>query len=72
MAVPLRGLRSLRRELRQRFHGLEQRLGLQHHAFAAAERAIVHGAMAVMREVAQIVHARLRSGAASRARRTMP
>src|SRR5712692_1399315 len=35
---------------------LEQRLGLQHHSFAAAKRTVVHGAVAVAREPAQIVH----------------
>src|ERR1017187_6002916 len=41
----------------QRFHCLGQRPGLQHHAFASAERTIVDGAMPVMRKVAQVVHA---------------
>ncbi len=41
----------------QRFYCFEQRLRFQHHTFAAAERAVVHGAMAVVRVCAQIVHA---------------
>jgi hypothetical protein len=41
---------------RKRFDGLEQRLGFQQHAFAAAERAVIDGAMAVVREGAQVVH----------------
>ena len=61
--------RSMRAE--QRFDGLEQRLRFQHHAFAAAERAVVHGAMAIVREGAQVVHAHVHQSA-SRARRTMP
>ena len=43
----------------ERGQGLGQRLGLQHHAFAAAEGAVVDGAMAVVGEVAQIVDAHL-------------
>ncbi len=41
----------------QRFDGFEQRLGLEHHALAAAKRAIVDGAMAVVSERAQVLHA---------------
>src|SRR5882762_1068235 len=41
----------------QRFDSFEQRLWFQHHAFAAAERAVVHGAMAVVRVFTQVVHA---------------
>ncbi len=41
----------------QRSQRFRKRLGLQHHAFAAAKGAVVHGAMPVMREGAQIVHA---------------
>ncbi len=40
----------------QRLHALEQRLRLEHHAFAPAERTIVHRAMLVGGEVPQIVH----------------
>ncbi len=42
---------SWRSVAQHRLDGFEQRLGLEHHAFAAAERAIVHGAMAVVREL---------------------
>jgi hypothetical protein len=41
----------------QRFHRLEQRLGFQYHAFAAAERAVIDCAMPVVREGAQVMHA---------------
>jgi hypothetical protein len=41
----------------QRFDGLKQRLRFQDHAFAAAKRAVVNGAMAVVRVCAQVVHA---------------
>ena len=41
----------------QRFDGIEKRLWFQDHAFAAAERAVVHGAMAVVRVFTQVVHA---------------
>ena len=37
------------------FHGVEDGRGLEQHAFAAAERAIVDGAMAVVRPVAKVV-----------------
>src|SRR5207245_3661038 len=40
----------------QSLGSFEQRLGLQHHSFAAAKRTVVHGAVAVTRESAQIVH----------------
>jgi len=43
----------------QGFHGLEQRLGFQHHAFAAAEWAVIDGTMAVVREGAQVVRAHI-------------
>ena len=41
------------------FHGLENRLGLEHHALAAAERTVVHGPVAVGSPVAQVVDADL-------------
>ena len=41
----------------QRFDGIEKRLRFQDHPFAAAERAVVHGAMAVVRIFTQVVHA---------------
>jgi hypothetical protein len=37
--------------------GGEERLGLKHHAFTAAEGAVVHGAVAVVRERAEVVDA---------------
>src|SRR5262249_9477070 len=40
-----------------RFHRAEHRLGLEHHAFAAAARPIVHRLMAVAGPIAQIVKA---------------
>ncbi len=40
-------------------HGLKHRLRLEHHALAAAERAIVHGLVAVVSELPQIVHANI-------------
>ena len=40
---------------KQRFHGIENRLWLHHHAFTATKRTIVHGAMAIMREIPQIM-----------------
>jgi hypothetical protein len=39
----------------QRLDALEDGLGLENHAFAAAEGTVVYGAMAVVGEVAQIV-----------------
>jgi hypothetical protein len=39
----------------ERLDALEDGLGLEDHAFAAAERAVVDGAMAVVGEVAQVV-----------------
>ena len=39
-----------------RFHRGEDRLALEHHAFRAAERPVVHRAMAIVRPVAQIVY----------------
>jgi len=41
----------------QRFDGIEKRLRFQDHPFAAAKRAVVHGAMAVVRVFTQVVHA---------------
>src|SRR5882672_2983432 len=41
----------------QRFGGIEKRLRFQDHPFAAAKRAVVHGAMAVVRVFTQVVHA---------------
>ena len=40
----------------QRLHARKQRLRLEHHAFTTAERPVIHGAMLVGGEVAQIVH----------------
>src|SRR5258708_1062168 len=51
----------------QRIHGLKQRLRLQNHAFATAERAVVHGTMPIMGESAQIVHAHIRQASFARA-----
>src|SRR5579862_1946108 len=42
----------------QRPDRLEYRLRLHHHPLASAKRPVVHGAMAVVREIAQVVHAR--------------
>ena len=64
-----RRLRLLRKRIphaHQRFHSLEQRLGLEHHAFAPAKRTIVHGAMAIMREFAQILHVNMDQAGFSR------
>ena len=66
-----RRVARLRAPPKQRFHRLEQRLGLHHHAFAAAERAIVHGAMAIVSE-ARKSWTCVSIRCASRARRTMP
>ncbi len=55
-----------------RFHGFEQRLRLQHHAFAPAEGAIIDGAMPVMRERSQVVHTHIRNAGLACARRTIP
>src|SRR5713226_7385255 len=54
----LRALWTLRVKFfpQQSLCSLEQRLGLQHHSFAASKRTVVHGAVAVAREPAQIVH----------------
>ena len=61
-----RSFRTGRRPVRpDGFHRQEQRLGLQHHAFAAAERAVVHGLVAVGSPIAQIVDANVeRAGVA--------
>jgi len=40
----------------ERFDGFEEWLGLKDHAFAAAKGAIVHGAMTISCELAQILH----------------
>ena len=40
----------------ERIHSFENRLGLHHHALAASKRPVIDGAMAVVREVAQIVN----------------
>ncbi len=37
------------------FDGFEERLGLQEHAFAAAEGPVVHSAVQIVRPVAQVV-----------------
>src|SRR5579859_2310588 len=50
--------RGRTRFTRQRFHRLKKRLGLHHHAFAAAEWAVVHYVMPVMCEIAQIMDVR--------------
>ncbi len=39
------------------FHGREERLGFEHHAFAAAEGPVVDGPVAVEGPVAQVVNA---------------
>ena len=39
----------------ERFDAVKDGLGLDDHAFAAAEGTVVHGAMAVVGEVAQVV-----------------
>src|SRR5579871_6734855 len=44
-----------RRDL-QRLDALEDWLRLQHHAFAAAEWPVIHGAMAIAREIPQVVN----------------
>lgn len=46
----------------ERFDGFEERLGLEDHAFAAAEGAIVHGAMPVSSEFAQVLDVDLNDG----------
>src|SRR5262249_17331052 len=51
----------------QRFHRIEQRLRLQHHAFAAAKRAVIHGPVPVVREFAQILDANLHQSSFARA-----
>src|SRR5208282_6627327 len=53
------GSRLAGRRAQNALDGIEQRLRLQNHALAAAERAIVHGAMAVVGGLAQVVHAHL-------------
>src|SRR5712692_3210426 len=40
----------------QRLHRLKQRLWLQHHALTSAKRAVVHGAVAILGEGAQILN----------------
>ena len=40
----------------KRFDGLEQRFGFHHHSLATAEWPVIHGAVTVVREIAQIVH----------------
>ncbi len=42
----------------QRFNCRKDRLGLHHHAFAPAERPVVHCPMTVVRKIAQIVDVR--------------
>ena len=41
---------------KERLHSLKKRLRFQHHAFAAAERPVVHGAVAIFGKVAQVLH----------------
>src|ERR1700719_4290927 len=48
-------------------HSLKQRLRLQHHPFAAAERPVIHGTMPVLREHAQILHVHFNNPRLSRA-----
>src|SRR6202030_946491 len=48
-------------------HSLKQRLRLQHHPFAAAERPVIHGTMPVLREHAQILHVHFNNSRLSRA-----
>src|SRR6476660_4008685 len=63
--ILLRGISSGVAE--ERFDGLKERLRLEDHAFAAAERPIVHGAMAVSRELAQVLDVNLHDAGFSRA-----
>ena len=46
--------------------GLAPRLGLHHHAGAAAVRGVVHGAVTVVSPVAQIVHLHIEDAAIPR------
>ena len=41
---------------KERFDGFEKRFGFEDHSFAAAERAIVNGLVAVFGELAQILN----------------
>src|SRR5689334_8999186 len=50
-----------------RFRGIEDRFWLQHHAFAAAERAVIHRSMEVMRPVPEIVNRKLECASLRRA-----
>ena len=50
----------------KRLHGFKQWRGLQHHAFAAAERPVIHGAVTVLGKLAQVLHADLYQAAFSR------
>ena len=45
---------SPRRKL-QRLQTFKERFRLEHHALAAAERAVIHGAVLVVRELPQVV-----------------
>ncbi len=47
------------RLVEERFDCFKKRLGLEDHAFAAAERAVVDGAVAVLRELAQVLDVNL-------------
>src|ERR1700722_6457636 len=51
-------IRALRIVAKQRFDRFEQRFGLQNHAFTAAKETVIDGAMAIAREIAQIVNVR--------------
>ena len=55
-ATPRRQQHDRRRHV-QRFHRLEERAWLHHHAGAAAKRIIVDRLVAIMREIAQVNHA---------------
>ncbi len=47
--------RSIPRSQLQRLQTFKERFRLQHHAFAAAERAVIHGAVLVVRKLPQVV-----------------
>ena len=55
----LRGRAVGERDNAEGIHRSRQRLGLKHHAFAAAEGPVVDGAMPVVGVVAQVVHVHL-------------
>src|ERR1700693_1588160 len=49
------------------FHSLKQRLGLQHHSFTAAKRPVIHGPMAILCKLAQVLHVHFNNSRLSRA-----